>query len=128
MGREVENLIKENSELLDMKNALNIVKNDLINQVDELNSENMILRDENMSRQMVSEKMQGQILKLEDEVKSLKQKLMEKESEQEEVRLVKLTLFELPFCRKTFPWRCGRDSLVPRCREFSWTATPTKRS
>lgn len=36
MGREVENLIKENTELLDMKNALNVVKNDLIAQVDEL--------------------------------------------------------------------------------------------
>ncbi|EFP09142.1 CRE-UNC-16 protein [Caenorhabditis remanei] len=84
MGREVENLIKENSELLDMKNALNIVKNDLINQVDELNSENMILRDENMSRQMVSEKMQEQIARLEEEVKTMKQKLMEKENEQEE--------------------------------------------
>ena len=36
MGREVENLIKENTELLDMKNALNIVKNDLIARVDEL--------------------------------------------------------------------------------------------
>ncbi|CDG24109.1 JNK-interacting protein [Caenorhabditis elegans] len=84
MGREVENLIKENSELLDMKNALNIVKNDLINQVDELNSENMILRDENLSRQMVSEKMQEQITKHEEEIKTLKQKLMEKENEQEE--------------------------------------------
>ncbi|CAI2348380.1 unnamed protein product [Caenorhabditis sp. 36 PRJEB53466] len=84
MGREVENLIKENSELLDMKNALNIVKNDLINQVDELNSENMILRDENLSRQMVSEKMQEQISKLEEEMKSMKQKLMDKENEQEE--------------------------------------------
>lgn len=36
MGREVENLIKENSELLETKNALNIVKNDLIARVDEL--------------------------------------------------------------------------------------------
>uniref|UniRef100_A0A8R1IEL7 RH2 domain-containing protein n=1 Tax=Caenorhabditis japonica TaxID=281687 RepID=A0A8R1IEL7_CAEJA len=84
MGREVENLIKENSELLDMKNALNIVKNDLINQVDELNSENMILRDENLSRQMVSEKMNEQISKLEEELKSMKQRLSDKENEQEE--------------------------------------------
>lgn len=37
MGREVENLIKENTELLETKNALNIVKNDLIARVDELN-------------------------------------------------------------------------------------------
>lgn len=36
MGREVENLIKENTELLETKNALNIVKNDLIARLDEL--------------------------------------------------------------------------------------------
>ncbi|CAB3402128.1 unnamed protein product [Caenorhabditis bovis] len=84
MGREVENLIKENSELLDMKNALNIVKNDLINQVDELSSENMILRDESHSRQLVCEKMADQIGKLEEELKQVKQKLAEKENEQEE--------------------------------------------
>lgn len=36
MGREVENLIRENTELLETKNALNIVKNDLIARVDEL--------------------------------------------------------------------------------------------
>ncbi|KRX99800.1 JNK-interacting protein [Trichinella pseudospiralis] len=34
MGREVENLIKENTELLETKNALNVVKNDLIAQLD----------------------------------------------------------------------------------------------
>jgi hypothetical protein len=37
MGREVENLIRENTELLETKNALNIVKNDLISRLDELN-------------------------------------------------------------------------------------------
>jgi hypothetical protein len=36
MGREVENLIRENTELLETKNALNIVKNDLIARVDQL--------------------------------------------------------------------------------------------
>lgn len=36
MGREVDNLIKENTELLETKNALNIVKNDLIAQLDQL--------------------------------------------------------------------------------------------
>ncbi|CAI5445728.1 unnamed protein product [Caenorhabditis angaria] len=84
MGREVENLIKENSELLDMKNALNIVKNDLINQVDELSSENMILRDESHSREMVCQKMSEQIQKLEDDNRQLKQRISEKENEQEE--------------------------------------------
>ena len=36
MGKEVENLIQENNELLATKNALNIVKDDLIAKVDEL--------------------------------------------------------------------------------------------
>ena len=36
MGKEVENLITENNELLATKNALNIVKDDLIAKVDEL--------------------------------------------------------------------------------------------
>ena len=36
MGKEVENLIAENNELLATKNALNIVKDDLIAKVDEL--------------------------------------------------------------------------------------------
>jgi hypothetical protein len=42
MGREVENLIKENTELLETKNALNIVKNDLIARVDELSRYSMV--------------------------------------------------------------------------------------
>ena len=36
MGKEVENLILENTELLATKNALNIVKDDLIAKVDDL--------------------------------------------------------------------------------------------
>ena len=36
MGKEVENLIQENNELLATKHALNIVKDDLIAKVDEL--------------------------------------------------------------------------------------------
>ncbi|VDM54297.1 unnamed protein product [Angiostrongylus costaricensis] len=84
MGREVENLIKENNELLDMKNALNIVKNDLIARVDELSSENAILRDEVHSFEMVRVKMSDTISKLEEELKSVKQKLAEKEAEAEE--------------------------------------------
>jgi len=46
MGKEVENLIMENSELLATKNALNIVKDDLIAKVDELTRlacENMLM-------------------------------------------------------------------------------------
>ncbi|KAK6025575.1 hypothetical protein OSTOST_08521 [Ostertagia ostertagi] len=74
----------ENMELLDMKNALNIVKNDLIARVDELSSENAILRDEVHSFEMVRVKMSENIAKLEEELKSVKQKLAEKEAEEEE--------------------------------------------
>ncbi|KJH52464.1 hypothetical protein DICVIV_01309 [Dictyocaulus viviparus] len=84
MGREVENLIKENMELLDMKNALNIVKNDLIARVDELSSENAILRDDVHSFEMVRIKMSDTISKMEEELKIVKQKLAEKEAEAEE--------------------------------------------
>ncbi|PAV81910.1 hypothetical protein WR25_17322 isoform C [Diploscapter pachys] len=84
MGREVENLIKENTELLDMKNALNIVKNDLIARVDELSSENDILREEVRSLEMVRQKMAEQIVKAEEELRTIKMKLAEKETENEE--------------------------------------------
>ncbi|KAI2666402.1 C-Jun-amino-terminal kinase-interacting protein 3 [Labeo rohita] len=46
MGKEVENLLTENKQLLETKNALNIVKNDLIAKVDELSSEQEVLREE----------------------------------------------------------------------------------
>uniref|UniRef100_A0A8C4IKC8 C-Jun-amino-terminal kinase-interacting protein 3 n=1 Tax=Dicentrarchus labrax TaxID=13489 RepID=A0A8C4IKC8_DICLA len=46
MGKEVENLLTENKQLLETKNALNIVKNDLIAKVDELSGEQEVLREE----------------------------------------------------------------------------------
>uniref|UniRef100_A0A914WZY1 RH2 domain-containing protein n=1 Tax=Plectus sambesii TaxID=2011161 RepID=A0A914WZY1_9BILA len=75
MGREVENLIKENTELLETKNALNIVKNDLIARVDELSSEQEILREEIRSLEMVRAKMGEKIKELETELKATKEKL-----------------------------------------------------
>ncbi|KAF8359952.1 unc-16 [Pristionchus pacificus] len=90
MGREVENLIKENTELLDMKNALNVVKNDLIAQVDELSSEQEILREEIRSHEMVRAKMGETITALEVDLKMMKQKLADKETEVDEERLMEL--------------------------------------
>lgn len=75
MGREVENLIKENNELLETKNALNIVKDDLIARLDEISSENDILREEVRSLDMVKMKMSEQLHSLEKEIKELKEKL-----------------------------------------------------
>ncbi|NXW90012.1 JIP4 protein, partial [Alopecoenas beccarii] len=66
MGREVENLILENTQLLETKNALNVVKNDLIAKVDELTCEKDVL--------------QGEL----EAVKQAKQKLEEKNKELEE--------------------------------------------
>ncbi|MFH4974082.1 hypothetical protein AB6A40_000791 [Gnathostoma spinigerum] len=86
MGREVENLIKENNELLETKNALNIVKNDLIARVDELSSEQDILRDEIRSLEMVRTKMNERIKELETEVKSLKEQSESKDGSQDEVQ------------------------------------------
>uniref|UniRef100_A0A914D9M4 JNK-interacting protein 3 n=1 Tax=Acrobeloides nanus TaxID=290746 RepID=A0A914D9M4_9BILA len=83
MGREVENLIKENTELMETKNALNIVKNDLIARVDELSSEHEILREEIRSLEMVKLKMSERIRELEAEVKSIKEKQSEEEDQED---------------------------------------------
>ncbi|XP_043188191.1 C-Jun-amino-terminal kinase-interacting protein 4-like isoform X14 [Amphibalanus amphitrite] len=73
MGREVENLIMENNELLATKNALNIVKDDLIAKVDELTGEQEILREEVKSQQTVRSRLQLRVQELEDELKKMKE-------------------------------------------------------
>ncbi|XP_063854126.1 C-Jun-amino-terminal kinase-interacting protein 4-like [Scylla paramamosain] len=73
MGKEVENLILENNELLATKNALNIVKDDLIAKVDELTSEQEILREEIKSLNAVKSRLRLRITELEDEVKKVKE-------------------------------------------------------
>merc|ERR1719500_2559384 len=78
MGKEVENLIMENNELLATKNALNIVKDDLIAKVDELTGEHEILREEIKSLQAVRAKLQARVTELEEEIKKTKE---EKEEE-----------------------------------------------
>ncbi|XP_069129941.1 C-Jun-amino-terminal kinase-interacting protein 4-like isoform X19 [Argopecten irradians] len=80
MGKELENLILENTELLETKNALNIVKDDLIAKVDELSSEQEILREEITSLQAVKTKLQGRIKDLEDDLKKTKEELEKKTS------------------------------------------------
>ncbi|KAJ8297541.1 hypothetical protein KUTeg_024072 [Tegillarca granosa] len=78
MGRELENLILENTELLATKNALNIVKDDLIAKVDELTSEQEILREEINSLQTVKTKLQQRVKDLEDDLKKMKEELEKK--------------------------------------------------
>lgn len=74
MGREVENLIRENNELLETKNALNIVKDDLIAQVDQLASERNIYKEEVLSLEMVKIKLTERMRELESEIKELKER------------------------------------------------------
>src|SRR3569832_1216764 len=88
MGCVVEILIKENTELMETKNALNIVKNDLISRLDELSSEQEILREEIRSLEMVRTKMAEKIREQEEELKAAREKLEEFEKNRdEEVRI-----------------------------------------
>ncbi|EFX78867.1 hypothetical protein DAPPUDRAFT_305108 [Daphnia pulex] len=75
MGKEVENLISENNELLATKNALNIVKDDLIAKVDELSSEQEILRDEIRSLHSMRTRLRLRTDELEAEVKALREEI-----------------------------------------------------
>ncbi|RVE47415.1 hypothetical protein evm_007925 [Chilo suppressalis] len=73
MGKEVENLILENNELLATKNALNVVKDDLIVKVDELTAEQEILREEVSNLSAAREKLRERVTQLEEELRNLKE-------------------------------------------------------
>lgn len=73
MGKEVENLISENNELLATKNALNVVKDDLIAKVDELTSEQEILREELKQYMSVKERLKQRVAELEEELKKARE-------------------------------------------------------
>ncbi|XP_036408970.1 C-Jun-amino-terminal kinase-interacting protein 3 isoform X3 [Megalops cyprinoides] len=72
MGKEVENLLTENKQLLETKNALNIVKNDLIAKVDELSSEHEVLKEELETVKQSKNKVDAKVKELEEELKRLK--------------------------------------------------------
>ncbi|CAM9746878.1 unnamed protein product [Lampetra planeri] len=72
MGREVENLILENTQLMETKNALNIVKNDLIAKVDDLASEHEVLRGELESARQAKARVEARVKELDEELKRLK--------------------------------------------------------
>uniref|UniRef100_A0A8C7VU18 C-Jun-amino-terminal kinase-interacting protein 3 n=1 Tax=Oncorhynchus mykiss TaxID=8022 RepID=A0A8C7VU18_ONCMY len=69
MGKEVENLLTENKHLLETKNALNIVKNDLIAKVDELSGEHEVLREELEALRTAKNKVDTKVKELEEELK-----------------------------------------------------------
>ncbi|XP_074598830.1 JNK-interacting protein 3-like isoform X2 [Brevipalpus obovatus] len=77
MEKEVQNLIKENDELLATKNALNIVKDDLIAKVDELQSDLTMARDEVQLLTAVKDKLQSRISSLEEDHKKTREQVDE---------------------------------------------------
>lgn len=69
MEKEIENLITENNELLATKNALNIVKDDLIAKVDELQSELAMCKNEIQQREAVQDRLKSRINQVEEDLK-----------------------------------------------------------
>ncbi|XP_053413813.1 C-Jun-amino-terminal kinase-interacting protein 3 isoform X8 [Nycticebus coucang] len=72
MGKEVGNLLLENSQLLETKNALNVVKNDLIAKVDQLSGEQEVLKGELEAAKQTKVKLENRIKELEEELKRVK--------------------------------------------------------
>uniref|UniRef100_A0A3Q2Z1S0 C-Jun-amino-terminal kinase-interacting protein 4 n=1 Tax=Hippocampus comes TaxID=109280 RepID=A0A3Q2Z1S0_HIPCM len=77
MGREVENLILENSQLLERKNALNVVNKDLILKVDELTCEKEMLQGELEAVRQAKTKMEDKSRELEEELKKVRLEMEE---------------------------------------------------
>ncbi|KAM9210951.1 C-Jun-amino-terminal kinase-interacting protein 3 isoform 1-T1 [Dugong dugon] len=72
MGKEVGNLLLENSQLLETKNALNVVKNDLIAKVDQLSGEQEVLRGELEAAKQAKTKLETRVKELEEELRRVK--------------------------------------------------------
>lgn len=77
MGREVEHLIHENTQLLETKNALNVVKNDLMSRVDELSCEKEVLQGELNAVTHAKTKLEEKNKELEEELKKVRAELDE---------------------------------------------------
>ncbi|XP_069840267.1 C-Jun-amino-terminal kinase-interacting protein 3 [Dendropsophus ebraccatus] len=72
MEKEVGNLLLENSQLLETKNALNVVKNDLIAKVDQLSGEQEVLKGELEATKQAKIKMETRVKELEEELKRVR--------------------------------------------------------
>ncbi|XP_069576908.1 sperm associated antigen 9a isoform X3 [Brachyistius frenatus] len=72
MGREVENLIQENSQLLETKYALNVVNKDLILKVDELTCEKEMLQGEMDAVLQAKTKLEDKNKELDEELKKVR--------------------------------------------------------
>ncbi|XP_036399735.1 C-Jun-amino-terminal kinase-interacting protein 4 isoform X5 [Megalops cyprinoides] len=84
MGREVEHLIQENTQLLETKNALNVVKNDLIARVDELSCEKEVLQGELDVVKQAKIKLEEKNKELEEELKKVRAEVEEAKQKSKE--------------------------------------------
>uniref|UniRef100_A0A665UGV0 C-Jun-amino-terminal kinase-interacting protein 4-like n=1 Tax=Echeneis naucrates TaxID=173247 RepID=A0A665UGV0_ECHNA len=91
MGREVENLIQENSQLLETKNALNVVNKDLILKVDELTCEKEMLQGELEAVLQAKTKLEDKYRELEEDLKKVRvemEEVKQKTKDEEDVSLL----------------------------------------
>ncbi|XP_063759518.1 sperm associated antigen 9a isoform X3 [Eleginops maclovinus] len=84
MGREVENLIQENSQLLETKYALNVVNKDLILKVDELTCEKEMLQGEMEAVLQAKAKLEDKNRETEEELKKVRLEVEEVKSKTKE--------------------------------------------
>nr|XP_026696466.1 C-Jun-amino-terminal kinase-interacting protein 4 [Ciona intestinalis] len=75
MSKEVENLLHENTKLLATKNALNVVKDDLIQQVDQLTTQHTILKEELVASEKAKEDLQKRLAEFEKQLAKLQHEL-----------------------------------------------------
>ncbi|KAF4085301.1 hypothetical protein AMELA_G00115500 [Ameiurus melas] len=75
MGREVEHLIQENAQLLETKNSLNMVKNDLLGRVDQLTCDKEVLHGEMEVLKQAKDKLEEKNKELEEEIKRVRAEL-----------------------------------------------------
>ncbi|KAF5902978.1 C-Jun-amino-terminal kinase-interacting protein 4 isoform X1, partial [Clarias magur] len=77
MGREVEHLIQENAQLLEAKNTLNVMRNDLIGRVDQLTCDKEVLQGEMEVLKQAKNKLEEKNKELEEEIKRVRAELEE---------------------------------------------------
>ncbi|KAI1291939.1 JNK-interacting protein 3 [Halotydeus destructor] len=130
MEKEVENLIQENYDLLQTKNALNIVKDDLIAKVDELQSELTMSKDEVQQLTAVKNRLKSRISQLEDEFKKTKEELDDckqklaqlKEDDEEGVPMVQRKRFtRLEMARVLMERNQYKEKLIELQEAVRWT-------
>ena len=83
VGAEVDKLIQENAELLATKNALNVLKDDLIADVEELSGELELTREELTTAQSERQRLDLRINELEEELRKCREEMAQLQSKLE---------------------------------------------